>query len=179
MNREHFRDEHFQRGQRRGGRGINGSAQRVQQAAHLIGRANAVRQQCVIQRLVPASSPSAWPTRCNSARTQSTWIFGAARFPGSAQAVSPAQAARRRGISHQKMAWPRCSNRCAMAEKSSQTAPVLHISKSGRGKCSPFSKAGSMARTGQNEASMPIASACCSSLSLHSMRQGVHQAPSG
>ncbi len=49
MNREHFRDEHFQGGQGSGGRGINGPAQCVQQPAHLIRGANAGGQTVVVQ----------------------------------------------------------------------------------------------------------------------------------
>ena len=46
-----------------------------------------------------------------------------------------------------------------MAEKSSQTAPVLQMSRSGLGKCSSFRNAGTIARTGQNDASRPSVSA--------------------
>ena len=69
-------------------------------------------------------------------------------------------------------------------EKDQYTAVVIglvdakekHLTKAQIGS---FKKAGAIARTGQSDTSNPSASACCNNRSLHSIRQGVHHAPSG
>ena len=66
-----------------------------------------------------------------------------------------------------------------MAEKSSQVAPTLHVSRSGKGKCAPVTNAPSIARTGQNDSSTPSRSAIFSSGVCAILKHGSHHAPSG
>ena len=135
---EHLGDEHFQGGQRRAGRAIDGLAQSREQAPDAVGLADALGQ----RRRSRAAGPPGRPAPCPAAPARRARIRpGPAARSGCRAARRPFRPARARGgaaFPTTRIGKPSFSSRCAMAEKSSQTAPVLQISRSGRGKCSPF-----------------------------------------
>ena len=76
------------------------------------------------------------------------------------------------------MSKPKAASRWAITAMSSQVAPTLQVTRSGKGKWALLTKAPNIARTGQNESSMPNWSANSSIPVRFSMRHGSHQAPS-
>ena len=179
VDRKHLGDEHLQRRQRtRTGR------ERKLPAATPEAREPDWRERSPPRAFCRPSGCPAYVFECLpdaiEFRLHKGHLFGRRRKPpGRSTADSWARGWRRCGISHQRIGNPSDSTRWAMAEKSSQVAPTLHVSSPGNGKRSPLTKAPSMARTGQKESSMPSESAISSKPDPPSNTQGSHHAPSG
>ena len=138
MDRQHLGDQHFQgrQGARIGGE--DQLPQLARAAAHLVGPGDAGRRAARRSAAAPAYALQAPAARARvPTRDEGDLRGGRRKPPGSSTAASPGSGRRRCGISHHRIGKPSDSSRWAMAEKSSQVAPTLHVSRPGIGKSIP------------------------------------------
>jgi len=178
MDRKHFGHEHFER--RHGTRAAreNRLPQIGQPATHLVGSRDAGRKLFVGQPLsgvVSSRLPNPFEFRFQPTQLVrlAPEIHRASR--------RPLRPDRGDGDAHFPPKDRKTERFQALRDRRKIVArrPTLHVSRPGIGKRSPRTNAPSIARTGQNESSMPKESAGFEQLASPSKRHGNHHAPSG